>query len=192
MLKPSIAFATIVALSSPLTALEEAGTPAPIVVGMRVTATSFHARNFSATPHVLLFESSGTLVWRTLQPGCDLGWTFPTQLLSGVRLEVASWHNGAWNRTGTINLAAVAGRGTEALWVQGNASRTSWAELGAALFVETTGTSLFPPSLPADSSAGTSAEAALLAPTHVPVITPSDTPEGDFPPEIEEKPLPPV
>jgi hypothetical protein len=37
--------------------------------------------------------------------------------------------------------------------------------------------------------------ATLIAGTvmaHVPVITPSDRPQGDVPPIIEEKPLPPV
>lgn len=27
---------------------------------------------------------------------------------------------------------------------------------------------------------------------HVPVIVPSDTPQGDIPPKLEERPLPPV
>lgn len=33
---------------------------------------------------------------------------------------------------------------------------------------------------------------AVPAMAHVPVITPSDTPQGDLPPKLEEKPLPPV
>jgi hypothetical protein len=192
MLKKSVAFATLVALSSPISAVSEGSTPAPIVVGIHVSATQFYARNFSETSHVLLFESSGTLIWRTLHSGCDLSWEFPAHLLADTHLEVAAWVGGAWQRTGMIDLESLATRGTEALWVQGDSSSTSWAELGAALFIEETGESLFPSTLPGDSSAGSSEETSLLAPTHVPVITPSGTNNGDCPPEIEERPLPPV
>ncbi|MCY2960101.1 MAG: hypothetical protein NTY35_08040 [Planctomycetota bacterium] len=192
MLKKFVALATIVALSVPISAVEEGTAPEPVEVGISVTSTRFFARNFSGTNQVLLFESGGTLLWRTLAPGCDLSWNFPTQLLTGIRFEVASWTGGAWRRTGTIALDQVAARGTDALWIQGNFSRTSWSEIGSALFVEDTGASLFPPSLPGASSAGTGGEAALLAPIHVPVITPSDEPSGDVPPKIEVRPLPPV
>lgn len=33
---------------------------------------------------------------------------------------------------------------------------------------------------------------ANIALSHVPVITPSDHPNGDLPPKLEERPLPPV
>ena len=131
-------------------------------------------------------------MWRTLAPGQDLSWNYPTQLLDGVRLEVASWAQGAWRRSGTIAIDQLAARGTDAVWIQGDAARTSWSEIGSALFIENTGSSLFPPSLPGASSAGSEGENALLAPIHVPVITPSDTPVGDVPPKIEDRPLPPV
>lgn len=192
MLKKSVAIATLVALSVPISAVEEGTAPAPIDVGISVTSTRFYARNFSGTNQVLLFQSGSTLLWRTLAPGYDLSWDFPTQLLTGIRFEVASWTDGAWHRTGTIALDEVAARGTEALWIQGDFSRTSWSEIGSALFVEDTGSSLFPDSLPGASSADTGVEDALLAPVHVPVITPSDTPQGDVPPKIEDGPLPPV
>lgn len=192
MLKKTLAFATIVALSAPIPAVEEGTSGAPVEVGVAVTSTSFYARNYSGTNQVLLFQSGGTLLWRTLAPGYDMSWDFPTQLLDGVRLEVASWTNGAWRRSGTIALDEVVARGIEALWVQGDSARTSWSEIGTALFLEDTGTSLFPPTLPGDSSAGTSGENALLAPAHIPIITPSETPQGDVPPKIEDRPLPPV
>lgn len=191
MLKQSVALATIVALSAPISAVEEGAVAPPVDVGISVTSTRFFARNFSGIQQVLLFESGGRMLWRTLAPGCDLTWEYPTQLLTGVRFEVASWTEGAWRRTGTFALDEVAARGTDALWIQGDLSRTSWSEIGSALFVEDTGTSLFPSSLPGDTSEG-STEEALLAPVHVPVITPSDVPTGDVPPEIEEPPLPPV
>jgi hypothetical protein len=188
----TLALATLLALSAPISAVEEGIAAAPVDVGIAVTSTSFYARNYSGVNQVLLFESNGTLLWRTLAPGYDLSWDFPTQLLDGVRLEVASWTDGAWRRSGTIALDDVAARGIEALWVQGDSVRTSWSEIGTSLFVEDTGTSLFPPSLPGDSSEGSGDENALLAPAHVPVITPSDTPIGDVPPKIDERPLPPV
>lgn len=192
MLKKSVVLAALCALSAPIPAVEGGSGPAPVDVGISVTATRFYARNYSATTHVLMFQSGSTLIWRTLGAGCDLAWDYPTQFLNGVRLEVASWSDGAWRRTGTIALDQVAARGTDALWIQGNVARTSWSEIGAALFVETTGESLFPPDLPGASSAGTDPENALLAPVHVPVITPSEGPQGDVPPKIEDRPLPPV
>jgi len=192
MPKKFIAFATIVALSAPISAVEEGAQPAPIEVGISVTSTRFFARNYSETSQVLLFQSGSTLVWRTLAPGQDMSWNYPTQLLDGVRFEIASYAQGAWRRSGTIALDEVAARGTDALWIQGDMTRTSWSEIGSALFIEDTGSSLFPPSLPGASSAGSDAENALLAPVHVPVITPSDTPVGDVPPKIGEAPLPPV
>jgi hypothetical protein len=191
MLKKSVAFATIVALSVPISAVEEGTAPAPVEVGISVTSTRFYARNFSDVNQVLLFQSGSTVLWRTLAPGFDLAWDFPTQLLTGIRLEVASFADGAWRRTGTIALDELAARGTDALWIQGDSTRTSWSEIGSALFVEDTGTSIFPATLPGDSSAGTTSEA-MLAPVHVPVITPSDVPQGDCPPKIEERPPPPV
>jgi len=192
MLKKSVAFATIVALSAPISAVEEGAQPAPIEVGISVTSTRFYARNYSETSQVLLFQSGSTLVWRTLAPGQDLSWNYPTQLLDGVRFEVASYAQGAWRRSGTIALDEVAARGTDALWIQGNTTRTSWSEIGSALFIEDTGASLFPPTLPGASSAGSAGENALLAPVHVPVITPSDNPVGDVPPKMDDRPLPPV
>lgn len=191
MLHKTVALAALVAFSAPLSAIEEGTAPAPVDVGISVTSTRFFARNFSGVPQVLLFQSGSALLWRTLAPGCDLTWEYPTQMLTGVRFEVASWSEGAWRRTGTFALEDVAARGTDALWVQGDFSRTSWSEIGSALFVEDTGASLFPSSLPGESSAGSDGDA-LLAPVHIPVITPSDGPDGDVPPNIEEPPLPPV
>ncbi len=192
MLNKFVALATLVALSAPITAVEEGTAPAPVEVGIRVTATKFSARNYSGIDQVLLFESNGTLIWRTVAPGCDLEWNYPTQQLVGVRLEVASWKDGAWRRTGTFALDDVAASGTDALWIQGDFSRTAWSEVGSALFLEDTGVSLFPPTLPGASSAGSDGENLLLAPTHVPVIVPSDDPEQDAPPIIDPEPLPPV
>lgn len=191
MLKTSVALATIVALSVPISAVEEGAPPAPVDVGISVTSTRFYARNFSNVNQVLLFQNGATVLWRTLAPGYDLSWDFPTQLLTGIRLEVASFTGGAWRRTGTIALDELAARGTEALWIQGNSTRTSWSEIGSALFVEDTGSSIFPITLPGASSAGSVTEA-LLAPVHVPVITPSDVPQGDCPPKLEDRPLPPA
>lgn len=192
MLNKSVALATLVALSVPIHAVEEGTAPAAVEVGIRVTATKFTARNYSGVDQVLLFESSGKLIWRTMAPGCDLEWNFPTQQLLGVRLEVASWNDGAWRRTGTFALDDVAASGIDALWIQGDLSRTAWSEIGSALFLEDTGVSLFPPTLPGGSSAGTDDEAMLLAPTHVPIVIPSDVEPGDAPPVIDPDPLPPV
>lgn len=192
MLNKFVALATLVALAVPINAIEEGTAPAAVEVGIRVTATKFTARNYSGIDQVLLFESSGTLIWRTVAPGCDLEWNYPTQQLVGVRLEVASWKDGAWRRTGTFALDQVAASGTDALWIQGDFSRTAWSEIGSALFLEDTGVSLFPPTLPGGSSAGSAGEALLLAPTHVPIVIPSDADPGDAPPVIDPDPLPPV
>jgi len=192
MLKTTTAIAAAILLSSPLSAIQEGSQPAEIEVGICVTSTQFFARNFSSVDQVLMFKGGGVLAWRTLAPGCDLTWSYPTQLLEDISLEVGSWTGGAWHRTGTHRLESVAASGVDALWVQGDSARTSWFEIGASLFVQQAGASIFPAVLPSSTSAGTSGEATLMAPTHVPVVTPIDVPEGDVPPEIEDRPLPPV
>jgi len=192
MFKTTTAIAAAIFLSSPLSAVQEGSQPAEIEVGICVTSTQFFARNFSSVDQVLLFKGGGTLAWRTLAPGCDLTWNYPTQLLDGIKLEVGSWTGGAWHRTGTHPLENMAAGGVDALWIQGDSARTSWIEIGASLFVRTTGASIFPTTLPSSTSAGTSGDATLMAPVHVPVITPGDDPEGDIPPAIRERPLPPV
>ena len=71
MLNKYVALAILVALSAPISAVEEGATPAPIEVGVSVTATKFYARNYSSTPQVLLFQSGSTMIWRTLAPYSD-------------------------------------------------------------------------------------------------------------------------
>lgn len=191
MLKTTTAIAAAILLTSPLSAVEEGTQPAELEVGICVTSTQFFARNFSSVDQVLLFKGGGVLAWRTLAPGCDLTWSYPTQLLEDISLEVGSWTGGAWHRTGTHQLESVAASGVDALWVQGDSARTSWFEIGASLFVEPTGASIFPSTLPSSTSAGSTGDQTLMAPTHIPVITPTDQPDGDVPPVIEERPLPP-
>ncbi len=188
MLKTTTAIAAAIFLTSPLSAVEEGSQPAEIDVGICVTSTQFFARNFSPVDQVLLFKGGGVIAWRTLAPGCDLSWSYPTQLLEGIHVEVGTWSGGAWHRTGTHALESIAASGVDALWVQGDSARTSWFEIGASLFVETAGASIFPATLPSSTSAGTTADTTLMAPIHVPEITPGDDPEGDVPPVIEERP----
>lgn len=188
MLKPTNAIAAAILLSSPLSAVQEGSQPAEIEVGICVTSTQFFARNFSSVDQVLLFKGGGELAWRTLAPGCDISWTYPTQIAEGIVLDVGTWTGGAWRRTGTHPLGRIAAAGVDALWVQGDAARTSWIEIGPSLFVEPAGTSIFPATLPSSTSTGTSGDATLMAPAHTPVVTPIDVPDGDIPPVIEERP----
>jgi len=190
--KSLLSIPALVLLASPLTAVAESSQPPPIDVGICVSSTRFYARNYSPDPQVFLFRCGDSMAWRTVAAGCDIGWDFPTQLLTDVRLEVATWIDGVWHRSGTIALADVASRGLEAVWIQADASSTSWGQIGAVLLPEATGESMFPAELPSPTSVGTSGEDALMAPTHVPVITPSDVPQGDVPPKLEDRPLPPV
>ncbi len=183
-------FAVALTFASPLSAIEEAPAAAPVDVGVHVTATSFFARNYSPVDQVLLFKSGDALAWRTLAPGCDLSWDFPTQLLDGIQLEIASWTASGWKRTGTVQLENIAARGADALWVQGDPASTSWTEIASVMLLEPTGESIFPETLP--GADGDDTQGLLMTPVHVPVITPSDEPVGDVPPEIEERPLPPV
>jgi hypothetical protein len=186
------ALALVALLTSPLSAVEEATSPAPVEVGVVVTSTTFYARNISAYDQVLLFRSGGVLAWRTLPPGCDLKWEYPTQALAGIDFEVAKWADGRWHRTGTLKLEDLSTRGADALWVQGDLASTTWTEVGSTLLVENTGESIFPDTLPAPTSEGNEDETLIMSPMHVPVITPSETPAGDVPPVIEDTPLPPA
>lgn len=165
-----------------------------VEVGIHLTETQFSARSFSEVPQVLMFRcaESRVLVLQRLAPGSQVSWTFPRHALNGIELEVVSLENGAWHHTGAMPLSQVLDNGAENLWIQSaGAHSLAWMQIGTRLALFQSEDDLLPSAIQAlDGESATNASE--LAPTHVPVITPSDKPTGDAPPKLEERPLPPV
>jgi hypothetical protein len=190
MITRIIAVAAILAL--PTFAVMDGGNtaPAPIEVGLRVGPTDFYARNYSGTPQVLFFRAGETMTWRVLQPGGEFASTYPRQALDGVELEVAKYVDGQWHTSHSFDLSALCDTGADALWIQDGAALASWLQVGNALTLFGATPSFLPDAL---QSASTSPEEPPpLEPLHVPVITPTETPTGDCPPVLGDRPLPPM
>lgn len=170
-----------------------------IEVGIRLTETQFRARNYSRTGQVLLFKSSesSAVACRPLPAGAELIYSFPRHALEGVQLEVAtptaenSRGTRGWRGTGVVSLADVLARDADLLWVQSAGSRSIvWMQNGTELSLLQPQERILPRAARSDDDGFN--EDPIPVPTHVPVITPSDTPKGDSPPKLEEEPLPPV
>lgn len=163
-------------------------------VGVHVTPTALVARNFSGTPQLFVFtdEQSGGQALRALGAGGSFEYQFSRQTLEAIALEVVCVEDGAWHASGSIALSSVLQRGPETLWIQHGAGRsTTWLQRGSELTLADAGAS----ALPDDMESGQDTPSTMTptcAPTHVPVVTPSDKPTGDLPPKLEERPLPPV
>lgn len=166
-------------------------------VGVHVTPTALVARNFSGTPQVLVFidEQSGQRALRALGAGGSFEFRFPRQTLEAIALEVVCHEDGAWHATGSIELATVLERGSETLWIQHdtNTRSTTWTQRGAEVTLTDAGPSALPDDLDEHSGGiGPGFLNPACAPAHVPVVTPSDRPNGGLPPKLEDRPLPPV
>ena len=174
------------ACTAPLTT--QATAPAPIEVCLHVGATSFRALNRGEQPLLLVFHADGNVALQVLPAYAEVAWSFPRHALDGIAVEVASRRLGAWVSTGTLALGGLLVADEGELWI------TSTEDGASAYAVTASGLE------PVAASAGalTSDDDAPLpgatgpGPMHVPVITPSDVPQGDLPPKIEEQPLPPV
>jgi hypothetical protein len=161
----------------------------PIDLGFVVRTTDFFAHNFSTDPQVLFFRSGDFLTWRVVQPGATFSSTYARQALDGLYLEVAHQEGGLWLSSGNFDLGAVCDSGADAVWVQRGLQPPSWRELGAILSLISTDPTELPDWLPMpDASTSTPP----LQPLHVPVVTPVDRPQGDVPPVLDDKPLPPA
>ena len=179
-------FAAIVFTSIPLAADPQ---PAPVEVGVQLSATGFSAHNYSEHPQLLVFRQGATVVWRTLPAKSGLSWIFPNDALIGVDLEVASWESGQWFRTGALSLADLYAHDVENLWVQRTLPYSiAWAETALGLVPWTAQSSVLPPALGANPTA---IEPPDNSPMLVPGFIPSDAPPADLPPKIENT-VPPV
>lgn len=188
-------FAAVVCAAIPVAdPLEVSAQAAPgeaaVEVGAHLTPTTFRARNFSDVTQVLAFSNGfGSPVLVGLPAGGIASYTFPPEALVGLRLEFVSLRPGAWMTSGYHTLSVPAETGAETLWTQPGETRLhTWLQIGCEIsLLPSEGTSL-PPGL---LDQGSDIES-LLAPTHVPVITPSGGSQGNIPPPIEPVPLPPV
>ncbi|MBL8860117.1 MAG: hypothetical protein JNL28_16525 [Planctomycetes bacterium] len=168
---------------------DPAPAPQPIDVGFVVRNTDFFAHNFSTDPQVLFFRSGSFVTWRVLQPGATFTSTYARQALDGLRLEVARLENGLWLTSGNYELGAVCDSGADAIWVQRGLQPASWRELGSILTQITTEATALPEWLPMPT---VNESTPPLQPLHIPVVNPVDRPQGDIPPVLDDKPLPPV
>ena len=171
----------------------QASTTNPVEVGVLLESTSIRIRNFADVSQVLIFESDGFKLYRSLPVGMEFNWSFTANALDGVNLEVASFSNGAWRYSGVLSLSAYATSGSDTLWIQPFVPHSiSWLQLPTSFSVFASGPS-FLPNYFQDCVQGTTDDV-IPDPTafHVPGITPSNTPVGDGPPNLDKTPLPPM
>lgn len=162
----------------------------PIVAGIQITATQFRARNLSSVPQIFVFKETagGEIALRLLSAGGEMMFSFPADALADLELEVVSRQHGAWSDTRLLKLGGLNAGAGSVLWIQSNAGRASaWLESHGDFLALDSGESTLPSRVLETASADEP-----LPPTHVPVITPSDRPNGDLPPRLEDDPLPPV
>lgn len=171
----------------------QASTTAPIEVGVALGSTSMRIRNFASVDQVLIFESDGFKIYRSLPVGMELDWSFSPHALDGVNMEVASVSNGAWRYSGTLSLNDYASSGSDTLWIQPFVPHSlAWLQFSTGFSILASGPSYLPIYFQDCAIAATSDVIPDPAALHVPVITPSNTPQGDGPPNLDKSPLPPM
>lgn len=182
---PSLIAALVPALTPALQPPELPAACGSAVVGVHLESTQIVAHNFAESPRWLVLRSGPFALVRALAPHGSVRWSFAESCLWDVQLEVLGCDGGRLQRSGRVELLAALESGAEALWVGEDSS--SWLAGGDTL-------------LPLLGEFGELAPAASESrernreqgPLHVPVVRPSDRPEGDRPPPIDEKPLPPI
>jgi len=161
----------------------------PIEVGIVVGSTDFFAHNFSPRNQVLFFRAGSYSTWRVIGPGATFTSTYARQALDGMKLEVASFQDGYWRTSRTFDLSSLCDAGGDAVWIQQGANPPSWLELGTVLTQLTPEPSGLPASMTIEA---VNAAAPAMEPLHVPIVTPVSRPDGDRPPVLDERPLPPI
>jgi len=160
-------------------------------VGVHLTPTRLVLRNFTTRPQLCAFHDleSDAGAFVTLGPGARLEFQYPRAALETLALEVIDVHRGVWRASGLVALDATLALGAQTIWIQHEGAYTwTWLQAGNELELHESETSLLPERL----RPVLEAKSPTCAPTHVPVITPSDRPKGDRPPKIGPRPLPPV
>lgn len=158
---------------------ELAAESAPFGVLVLVEDTRLVAISRSLETFVLVFASPerGAIVARTLAPGTTLETQHPPLSLAGLTLEILAAPEGRLTSTGSLALDG------SALALSMQVSRTAAGDPLLTVSGERTPAQR-PGSLPFARPAA--------EPFHVPIPSPSDKPQGNTPPPIENEPLPPV
>jgi hypothetical protein len=164
----------------------------PVDVGIVCGSGSFYAQNFSTATQVLVFHQGTYCTWRVLAPGASFSSSYTREQLDDVTIEVANYDLGVWKTSRSFSLSALCDSGADALWIRNSGSIASWLEVSQVLTEITPGPSMLPSNLPSTAAEATAEPVPEFAPTHVPVITPVDRQQGDVPPVLGDRPLPPV
>jgi hypothetical protein len=146
-----------------------------VAVGLRVEREFVAARNYTDAPRWIVLRSGNFLAVRALGAQSAVEWPCTEECLWNVDLQVADVDARGVHLSASVSLSAALERGGHAVWF--GEGPTGWLESEGGL------DALF------EEGAGGDAE---LCPFHVPVIRPSGRPEGDRPPPIDKKPLPPI
>ncbi len=162
---------------SPREVGELAAVTAPFGVLVVLEETRLVAISRSPEPFVLVLASPGRgpMVARTLAAGTRLESQHPPFSLAGLTLEILVAPGGRLASSGRLVLDG----SPLTLGVEVSTTAEGVARLHVASDKRA---AQGPGSLPFPSA----------APLHVPIPSPSDKPPGDFPPPIENEPLPPV
>lgn len=198
-MKSSFIAASLIALSTFASANDiEESYRTEVVID--VTATRFVARNHGSIPHVLLFRSSerGPVFAQTLPPAGSVDFAFPRHALAGIELEVLqvpeSPRTGGrtFANSGLVRLGDAFAEGTERVFVQSTPEGPFlWLERHDELVPHLPDDTFVPPTT-SDREPGMRDFRNGAASSHVPVVTPREKPDDYGPPELGNKPLPPV
>jgi len=168
----------------------DAGTQtAQVELVARLSENRMSAFNPGERPQlVILGEVDGTHRASTwIAPGGTFDARFPTSSLSRLALEVVSFGPDGVRSSGALAMAGLAAAGFDALWIETSPLGTqTWGRYGnqaVALAACSPGLSGLCSNAPRSSPP---------RPIHVPVVTPADRRNGDVPPRLEKKPLPPM
>ncbi len=190
MLKRSLALALMLVVPS-LHAMA-APAPEPLDVGVVCGPTEFVAYNYSTATQVLVFHSGLYCTWRVLAPGTKFTSTYTRSMLEGVTVEIANFDAGVWRTSRSFSMPTVCDSGADALWVRNHTAIASWLQFANTLSPITPGPSLLPIWMPITVEQAVNTLAPDFAPTHVPVVTPDHGADGDTPPVLGDRPLPPM
>jgi hypothetical protein len=155
----------------------------------RLGETRMSAHNPGERPQLLIVgEVDGDARARTwLAPGASLETRFPPGSLDGLALEVVSFGPGGVTSSGALALAELAAAGFDAVWIETSSlGSQTWGRSGALT------SALSASSLGLSGLSANAPRPAPPKPVHVPVVTPADRRNGDVPPRLEKKPLPPL
>ena len=141
-------------------------------LGLRVTSTSVTAENFSNNTRWVVFTNGPAHITSAIAPHSAVVWSCTEDCLWNVQLQVMDTDGGLLHMSQSVNLYSALEWNGQTIWF--GQLPTCWLESDGQL----------QPYF--DSMA-----APVVAPCHVPVVRPGDTPDGDKPPPIDNKPLPP-